>query len=179
MTKYRASFIDPTKIPEADLPLICLADDRRGLLGFFIKSHTSGNYNHVQEMHEVGQFATQDPVGYREVPLERYLKPFMLLKFWKVKNLTEAQRKFWLEIIRLDLDAPWKDRRYDWIGIFGQILKIPWLNNPHLKYCSERVADHLRKSKIKDLPEHPTPSALNMIFNLNEIFEVYGYWIQD
>ncbi len=170
--------IDPYKIKEKDLPLIVLADDRRGLFGFLIKSHSRGNYNHIMEMHKPGYFATQDPTGYREIPVKKYLKSFIILKFWSIPLLGEALRKKWKEIIQADLNAPWVDRKYDYLGIIGQFLRIRWLNDPHLYYCSERVAKHL--SFIIDIKlAHPTPSELNKYFKKDKRFKVYGRWFGD
>lgn len=178
MSKYRSALIDPYKIPEDKLPIIVLADDRRGLLGFLIKNHSGGNYNHIQELHRPGYFASQDPVGYHEVPISKYKKPYMLLKFWSYKPLNDLLRVTWKDAIYDDLKNDSKG--YDWLGILGHMLNIPWLNNPHLRYCSERVAYHLKTVAPEIfIPRHPTPSEINEIFNATPSMECLGYWIPD
>lgn len=171
--------IDPLRIKEKDLPLIVLVDDRRSFLGWAIKSHSHGNYNHICEMHEIGRIASQDFVGFRERDMETYMKPYIFMKFWSYKNLTEKIAKNWKEIIQADLDAPWRARRYDILGIIGQFLHIRKLQNPHLKYCSERVAGHMRMAlKMALLPQR-TPSELNKFFKTKEEMEVFGYWFNE
>jgi hypothetical protein len=171
--------IDPYTILESKLPLIVCVDDRRSLLGFLIKSHSGGNYNHICEFHQTDLFASQDPQGYREVPISNYIKPYLLMKFWSVKDITDKQKKLWREIIEADLNAPWKFRAYDILGFLGQALNIPWLQNSHKKYCSERVASHLIDVFDMDLPKYPTPSALNEVFKKMPNMEVMGYYFQD
>lgn len=158
-------------------PIVMLADDRRGLLGFLIKSHKhGGNYNHICEINDMGRIASQDFVGFRERSISNYIKPHYFLKFWEVKDMPVEQKESWLAIIQADLDAPWKTRRYDWLGIIGQFLHIRWLQNPHTKYCSERVASHLRIALGMEIPFQPTPSELNELFKKNDKMKVTGYW---
>lgn len=162
-----------------NLPVIMIVDDRRSLLGFLIKSHSNGNYNHICKIHKPGLIASQDVVGFRERSVEEYMRPHYFLKFWRYKNVTEEQRKKWLSLIQADLDAPWVRRRYDILGIIGQFLHIRWLQNPHTKYCSERVASQLREIFNMYIPPQPTPSDLNKIFKENDNMEVVGYWFYD
>lgn len=173
------NIIDPNKIKEEDLPLVCLVDDRRSFLSWIIKAHTSGNYNHIMEYHRGGYFASQSYRGFREIKIGKYMKSHLFLKFWKVKNLTQDQKEKWESLIRAELRRPWWDRRYDYLGVVGQFLKIRWLNNPWLKYCSERVAEHLRKALGKIVKSHPTPSELDRDFKLQDNMELYGYWMSD
>lgn len=172
-------FIDPYEFGEELLPIAVLTDDRRGWLGFLIKNHSAGNYNHAMELHETGYFASQDPGGYREVAIRDYKKPFILMKFWAIKNATLEQKKLWKEIIEADLNAPWRLRAYDFLGIIGQALNLPWLQNPHKRFCSERVAEHLRMVFNVDLPKHPTPSGLNELFKEDANMECVGYYFMD
>ena len=171
--------INPYDIPEDKLPLIVCVDDRRSLLGFLIKSHSGGQYNHICEFHRLDTFVSQDPQGYREVPINNYMKPYLLMKFWSVKSATAKQKDLWWDIIEADLNAPWKFRAYDFLGFLGLALNIPWLQNPHKRFCSERVAEHLIKVFNMDLPRHSTPSALNEAFKTMPNMELLGYFFQD
>lgn len=165
---------------ELDVPLIVLADDKRGLIGWGIKAHSKGNYNHIMEMVDIDHFATQDTVGYRLVNKKKYFKPCYGLKFWKINNLTDKQRKLWLKTVQDELSEPWWTRSYDFLGILGQMLKIRLINNPWTKYCSERIASRIRLVLGIKVPKHPSPSELNKFFNENpEIFTVYGYYFAD
>lgn len=160
-------------------PIVVIVDDRRSFLGFLIKSHSHGNYSHIMEINDMGYVASQDFVGFRERPIEDYMKSHHFLKFWEYKDLTEEQKDKWLTLIQADFDAPWKARRYDILGIIGQFFHIRWLQNPHLKYCSERVATHMRMVFGMDIPTQRTPSELNKIFKESGKMKVGGYWFYD
>lgn len=171
--------IEPLQIPENDLPLIVLEEDRRSFLGFAIKSHSKGNYNHICEMHKVGMIVSQDPGGYKERSVEVYLKPQIFLKFWKYKPMTAERKKIWLSNIDKGIKQPWWKRRYDFLGILGQGLCIKWLQSPWAHYCSERVIDDISCPLNILIPKGSTPSDMNMYFNKDTRFEVYGYWFMD
>ena len=172
-----------TDIKESDLPLIVLADDRRGFTGWVIK-HFGGNYNHSMEMHKLTHFASQNFSGFKEVPVEEYLKPSITLKFWKCKDVTTEQKENWLADIKFELSEPWWKRRYDYFGIFGQLLskvhpKLRVLNNPWAKFCSERVRDRIFKVLSIYLLSHLSPAELNSEFKTNQRMEVFGYIMED
>ncbi len=169
--------IYPSELKEKDLPLIVLADDRRGWIGFLVKRHSHGVYNHIMEMVYPLHFVSQDLSGYREVDVDTYTKHNMTLKFWRIKDTTEKQKQLWSDRVQANLDAPWLNRRYDFLGIIGQILRIRWLQNSHTKYCSERIADRLRAVFQIDVPKWLTPSEFNDYMKNNERFECYGYWL--
>ena len=132
--------IDPRDVIKDDLPLIVFTDDRRGLFGYLIKSHSKGNYNHVMEMHRPAFFASQNPTGYKEIPVESYMKDYINMKFWSYTKATELQKEMWITYIKDDLNSPKRLREYDWLGIIGQALRIPWLNNP---LGSSHITDRL------------------------------------
>ncbi len=177
--------INLLEIPEHDLPLIVLSDDRRGFIGWLIKAHTHGQYNHVMEMHEPGLLATQAITGYKEISIKKYMKPNIMLKFWKIKDLTYDQRRSWLSIVWADLRAPWMRRRYDFFGaIVGQGLakiwpKFRYLNNPYTDYCSEKTNTHMRKSTGMPIPKQLSPSGSNNFYKTQSNMEVYGRWYGD
>ena len=171
------NLVYPSEIKEKELPLVVLCDDRRGWIGFLIKNHSSGIYSHIMEMVYPFTFASQDFVGFREVDVEYYTKKHMTLKFWLVKDMTVAESKLWTDNVQADLDAPWLNRRYDFLGFIGQLLKIRWLQNSHTKYCSERVADRLRTVFSLDVPKWMTPSEFNDYMGKNDRFECFGYWL--
>lgn len=173
------NIINPFEIPEEKTPLIMLVDNRRSLIGFLIKNHSKGNYNHACCMYKPNKIASQDWVGYRERCLIDYMKPHILLKFWAIKDMTFHERAIWRGLMKADLDAPWARRRYDFLGCIGQLLGIPWLQNPHTKYCSEKEALNLRSVFDMDIPKYPTPSSLNKLFHTIPRFELLGYYFQD
>lgn len=178
--------IEPSEIPEKDLPLIVLQDDLRGVVGLSIKRRTKGNYCHVMEMHKQGFYASQNASGFKEVPIKKIAKPYIRLKFWKYTAIKPRERKGWRAKIDMEIRSPWWKRRYDFLGIVGQglysIFRLPILkrlNNPWTKFCSERVASHLRDELGLKLPLHPSPADLNRAFEKMDSMEVYGYWFHD
>lgn len=149
------------KLTQNDLPLIVLADDRRSWIAWLIKKHSRGNYNHIMEMHKPGLFASQNPGGYKEISISKYLKPHITLKAWKYKPLTEKQKIEWLDNIQKEVNEPWRLKGYDYLGIIGQLTKIRWINNPWKKYCSERVGTRIRNILEFHLPKRRTPAEIN------------------
>lgn len=176
-------YLNPLAIVEADLPLICFSDDRRGFLGWLIKAHTSGQYSHAMEMVEPHFFASQNFTGYKKVPIQKYMKPSILLKFYQPKDLSDKKKRQWKKEVEKELAEPWWKRRYDYIGaVVGQILPWQWfrkINNPWTKYCSERVAGRLRRLLKMIIPLHRNPSELNAILKMNPKVEVLGYYFSD
>lgn len=174
-------WIDPKKLKEDDLPLIVLSDDRRSFIGWAIKAHSSGNYNHIMELYRPETLASQDFRGFRELSIDKYMKSFMFLKFWRVKIMTKEQQEAWISSVKEDLLAPWRERRYDFLGLLGQLLPGKWtrsLNNPRTRYCSERVAVRLRKIFNSNIPKHPNPSELDELFKTMPEMECLGYWVK-
>ena len=170
--KYKDKLINPVSIPYRDLPLIVLVDNRRKLIPWLIKIHTSGQYSHTCEHYSSFFIASQDIVGYRKVHITKYLKPHIFLKFWKVE-LNPSQRAEWIKMINEDLK---KKGSYDILGIIGHILRMPWINAEKLDYCSEVVARHQNAISDIDLPHHPSPVGLDRVFQMIDKFSVYGYW---
>ena len=74
--------IDPLEIKKEDMPIFVFSDDLRGFLGWGIKNHTQGNYNHSMIMIEPGYVVTQG-LTYKEIPIADYMKPSARLKFWR------------------------------------------------------------------------------------------------
>ena len=169
--------INPLEIKEEDLPLIVLADNLRSITGKLVKIHTKGQYSHIMEQRRPRYFASQGWM-YKEVPIEAYMKKGYRLKFWKPKNLTAEAREEWLELTQYELKAPWWKRRYDILGIIGQVFFLRWINNPWTKYCSERVAIKIRKFFRIFISAHPSPSDCNRILTASpEKAEVLGHYL--
>lgn len=168
--------IDPLKIKPEDLPMVIVTDDRRGWLGWIIKNHSHGNYNHIMEMLNPGYVVSQDPGGYKEVPIEKYMKDFIFMKFWKYKDITTEQKKKWFGVVRYDLNQP---SGYDFLGLIGQLLGLRWIQDSRRRYCSERVAEHLRFVLDFQIPKQPTPSDINALLKTIPSMEVYGYHFLD
>ena len=172
--------INPLNFKDEDMPLFVLSDDLRSFIGWGIKAHSGGNYNHIMIMVKPGYIISQG-VSYKEIPIKEYMKSSQMLKFWKYKNIIEQEKDFILTKAEADLKEPWWKRRYDYLGIVGQFFHIRWLNDPFRRYCSERVAEYLCLIKpIKEkIPKKPSPADLNRLFNQIPEFEVVGYYWED
>jgi hypothetical protein len=164
--------INPYKIPHDRMPLIVFSDLSSGLIQFLIKWRTNSSYNHVMLQLTPGEYVSQGNV-FSRIPIWRYIKKNARLKFWEIKDLTKYERRKFYELVDADIKLPWWRRRYDYLGVFGQLLGIVKINNPRTMYCSERVAKYLTLIGI-EMPKHPSPADLNQLFKANPRFSVYG-----
>jgi len=177
-------FIDPLKFQYSDLPIFVSSDDLRALLGWGIRVHTNGNYSHSMVVHNVGYFASQGLSGYREIPIVYFMKPRYRLKFWQITDLSKEEGNAIICAIEDDLNAPWWRKMYDFVGIFGQAIRLRGLNNPMSYYCSERTAKYLRMIPRFKKHIHPksSPSELDTSYKKLEelgLMSLLGYWIGD
>ena len=122
------------------------------------------------------------------------MKPGCRLKFWFIQHLTPKQSQLIIDSIERKLSLPWYKRLYDWVGIFGQTVKLRFISTPGLDYCSEDVPEHARDNRellmdithketkiaLMNFPKHASPPALNKYFKENPaVFEVFGKWDSD
>jgi len=170
--------IDPRCFPIPEYPMITLADNLRGFLSLGIKRHTKGNYSHVMWLIDPDTFLSQDPgYGFREVPVLQYLKPHYRLKFLK-PILTQEQTG---ELYTNLLDKVAKGVRYDFLGIIGQKLGLPWVQAKNREYCSEGISQDLRDVDFSiDFGRYPSPASINKIAKQHkDKLILKGYWFYD
>jgi len=98
-----------------------------------------------------------------------------MLKLWAYRGKRQDEL---IDCIRNDLKSSVRQRRYDFLGILGQLLHLNWINNPNTYFCSERASKHLRKIGMK-LPKHPSPSELNQLFKTKTSMKCLGHWFSD
>lgn len=188
----KMKIINPYKITKYDLPLMVLSDHSSGFIQWIIKWRTKGNYNHIMGMIRPGEFASQGNV-FSSVPLDRYMTKQSRLKFFGFKNLTPDKK---ILIMTKVIDRLNKKRRwwqilgdYDWIGIFGQAIGLPAVNNPLKTFCVEEVReDYLdgvidlayeKDGVIYRLPRHPNPRQTNEFLKNHPEIVLYGRWTAD
>lgn len=170
---------NPNNIDNKILPLFIFIDDLHSLFGFGIRLHTKGIYSHVAEMVRKEHVVSQDFL-YHEVSLEKYLKPQYRLKFIKYIPITKEQKLHWINLVSQELKEPWYKRRYDYIGVLiGHLFCMRWIQNPWLRYCSERIAEHMRKVFHSGIRKYPTPSEINQFMKDDGDFSVVGRWWHD
>lgn len=128
--------VNPLHIPKEDLPLIVLMNDNN-LFSRLIRWWQYTKWPHGAIMIRKDFFACQGTT-YRELRVEKFYKS--QLKFRK-PDFTKKEKKDFISHIKKDL----KDKKkYDFLGIIGQMFKIRWLNNPNKYYCWEAVTVPLR-----------------------------------
>ena len=129
-------------------------------------------------LHRPWRFATQDN-DYHEIEMREFLDGHHRLEVYTIHIPSAELQDIQLDIER-DLRALRFFRRYDKLGILGQILRLRWLNLPYLWYCSERVAKSLRKSRTlreAGLPTRPTPGELKVWFmDHADLVKLYGIY---
>lgn len=184
VTSNDHKYINPLTFNKDDFPIIVLADDLRGFISWAIKAHTAGNYNHTFILHEPGMVVSQNLNGFSENKIEAYLTAGMMLKFWRIKDLTQEEKDAILSAINKRLSFPWWRRSYDFLGtLVGQLIHVKWLQNPFQEFCSEEVNDdyikQVKRAEIMGIKE-PSPSELNTYFmKYPQIMECLGYWWED
>jgi hypothetical protein len=184
--------INPLDISRGSLPLFVFSDDMRSFMGWMIKSHSKGNWNHIMMMINPGKVVTQGGL-YHEIPITEYMKPNIRLKFWQYRNLPIKNKEEIIRMIYKELHKPiwlkWTNW-YDWIGIIGQGLgKIHpifrKINNPWQRYCSERVRPRVAQLPInkkflnENLSQKPAPGEINQFFKKIDEMIIFGYWDKD
>lgn len=173
-------FLDPLALQHDDLPVIVLVDDLRGFVAWMIKSHTSGNYGHAMVLYSEGKVVSQDFSGFHSKSINDYMKPSNMLKFWRIKNLTLAEKDFIAKAINRRLSLPWWGKMYDFLGLLGQALNLTWIQNPWKRFCSEEVRDDYINQVERtwnSVSKKPSPSELDAAFKLRPyLFECVGYW---
>ena len=157
---------DVLSIPRALLPAVVLTDNRESWLSWRIRRHTHGSYNHACMMHEQGRLASQ---GWtlKNIPVTDYMRPSNRIKIWVALHWTPEERMRVSIAINQRLALPARKRRYDWLGVIGQLLRIQALQFKRRRFCSEDVRDYLAVvDEMKD--KRPTPENLNVLFKTHE-----------
>lgn len=165
-------------IPREDLPLVVLSDNLRGLLGWGIKRHTQGSYNHAMWFWWPGQVASQG-LFYRNVPLEKYLRGQHRLKFWHNPSWDWFDVRAIRNAIRFRLSDPWYRRLYDFRGIVGHCVGLRWIQSPWRYYCSEDVARVLSLIEPEFSQRWPSPAEVNRWCKSMSQMRVYGVFDPD
>jgi len=164
-------------IKQEHLPLIVFSDAVKTFLSYAIKHHTKGVYNHVMVMHKPGFVVTQNLDGFQELPIRVYMNGDHHLKLvsplgWDVYKVQKA--------ITFKLCAANKVKKYDFLGILGQLLGIAWLQSDKKEYCSETVIRFMQVGGVEYPNKHDNPSAVNKWMKQHKnLFKVYGYYVAD
>ena len=160
------------EVPEEWLPMICFADGLYSMFGWRVRVHTGGCYGHVMWLNKPGRVATQG-LFYEEKPIDDFVGRYRL-KLVYCQAWTEEQRRNAQELIGMTLSRPKVRRLYDFLGIMGHVVKMPWLNVPWREYCSENVGRILGCVDERFGMKHPAPSDINRWCKQYQEYGVYG-----
>ena len=159
------------------MPVMVLVGHSTDMTSWLIRWFTGSSYNHVMWLYRTGFCASQD-LTYQSKDIKKYMHVASRLKFWAVELLPIQRRKLYLKIQRR-LALPWYKRRYDFLGVLGQILGLRVINNPWVDYCSESVCNDL-KEVMSGCPVKPSPQDLNEFAEKHpESFTYLGHWLGD
>lgn len=180
-------FINPlTDIKITDLPVVVFSENCRSLISWAIRIRTGGEKNHVMIMTSIDKVASQGFTGYKEYPIQNYMKAGEDLKFVSLADVATAEEiRAIHDQVEGDLNLKgikkFLKNGYDFLGIIGQLLGLKFINNPWKNFCSERVATYCRMIKrIKALiPYKPSPEKLNEVLKKILGIRLLGYWIND
>lgn len=181
---------DPRLIPQLDMPLIVLSEQKTDFVSFLIDWRTKGSWDHVMLSINQGKFVCQDFGGYHEIPMDGYLKKGGELKFVKLLNSNQEFINAFRKSVLDRLSLPWYRKTYDFLGIFGQAIGQPWIHTPGLEYCSVDVIRHLKnacqylplldRNIIMAIPPESNPQYLDEVICMNpSVFSIYGQWDSD
>lgn len=173
----KKQFIDPLKIKKSQCPCAVLSAHDTNGMSWLIRLFTASSYNHIMTMRRPGYVCTQG-WGFKEIPVEEYMKKRCRMKFWIFPKMTEVRKQLLCAILQKRLERPWYRQTYDVLGVLGQAINVRWLNNPFSYYCSEQFAEDWTKA-YKNIPGKPSPEDINALFKTWPEAEVLGYWQND
>lgn len=181
-------------IPPEEYPVIVFADNNSDFVNSAIKVRTGANYSHVMWMIEPGIMASQGFMKYAKVPIEKYLNTSERMKFIGISGVNDKGRQAIIDSIYKKLNGPWYRKMYDWLGIFGQLVGLPWIQTPFFDYCSEDQPYHLQDAMrmapsefsipltfvINNLPKNGSPGVLDVYYHEHrDVFPLFGKWEGD
>lgn len=129
------------------MPLIVLCNQTNSPIGWLIDFRTNikGLFplDHAQLSKDQGRFVRQDFTGFHDIPMEDYLIPGGQLYFVELVNSNPEFVAAFRASVEARLQAPFWEKGYDYVGIFGQAIGVPWIHTPGLRFCSVDVIRHL------------------------------------
>lgn len=185
--------LDPRLILNSQEPLIVLCN-QNNIVADVIDWRTDETgvhpWDHAMLSITPGEFACQSMGifnAYKEVPMSIYMTKGTQLGFVQLVNNSPAFTSAFSKSVQKRLTAPWWQTQYDYLGIFGQAIGLPFIHTPGLEYCSVDVIRHLvnacpylPKSDqliINAIPRETNPENLWQIIIKNpQTFSIYGYY---
>lgn len=143
-------------------PAVVLTDCLKSYISRRIKLHTHGDYSHAMLLLADGRLISQDAI-LRVVDFAHYISGRHRVKLWGTAMWDEPviSRAITAAAER-SLKRPVSGRLYDWLGIVGQYLRMPGINNPNRTFCSEFVRNILAAADSRfSRPKHPSPCDID------------------
>lgn len=126
---------DPRTIPQSKAIVFCSKCSTTDFESFMIMWKTKGMWNHSMLMRTMGKFLWQG-IQITEQSMDVYMKPGVSLDFYTLIDCPPAAQAAMIAYINKKISGPWYTQTYDFIGIFGQAIGLPWIHTPGLAYCS-------------------------------------------
>jgi len=125
--------------------------------------------------------------SYREGKMETFMVKGGQLKFVNLVNNNPDFAAAFSKSVQKRLSRPGFENSYDFLGIFGQAIGLPWIHTPGLEFCSVDVIRHLVNAcpylpksdqlVINAIPRETNPEKLwQIILNNPQTFNFYGQW---
>ena len=147
-------------------------------------------FDHAMLSINTGKFACQSMGifnAYKEIPMSDYMTKGTTLGFVQLVNSSPDFISAFNKSVQKRLTSPWWVTQYDYLGIFGQAIGVPWIHTPGLEYCSVDVLRHLVNAcpylpksdqlVINAIPREINPEALwQIILDSPKTFFVYGIY---
>ena len=132
------------------------------------KSHKMGYYSHGMWLIAPGTLVSQDPSGTKIRQLSDFLKGRHRVKVVWNPNWTDHEKV----VLRAAARATrLKKQRYDFLGILGQLLHLPWLQSRQRAFCIEHVLSILREVDPHCPDERLSPAQLNAWLKTSPTYE--------
>lgn len=184
---------DPRLIPQSDDPTLWFyfgTDIISDAINFRTDIKGDLPWNHAMVSINQGEFVWQSMGiinAYKKGPMSVYMVKGSKLGCVKFVNNNPDFSDAFDKSVQSRLTAPWWQTQYDYLGILGQAVGVPWIHTPGLRYCSVDALRHavnacpnLPKSDqliINNIPPEINPEALwNVIVNNPNTFSVSGIW---
>lgn len=125
--------------------------------------------------------------AYRQGPMETFMVQGGQLKFVQLVNNNPAFTAAFSKSVQKRLARPGFENSYDFLGIIGQAVGLPFIHTPGLEYCSVDVIRHLVNAcptlpkedqiVINNIPRESNPEGLYQIILANpSTFKIYAQW---
>lgn len=182
---------DPRLLQQSNFPIhIVLSQQATSFIAWAINWKTKGNFDHIMLSLNPGKFIVQDFSGYKEIPIDGYLKKGGTLKFVRLTNANAHFDAMFRISVNNRLNLPWYRKLYDWGNILGRTIGLNWLHLPGTEDCSEDDLTHLKEASpylpaadqtvINGISDRASPDDIDMCIKNNpSVFTVLGEWSAD